>query len=109
PNQNFERFSLRTSIDHKFNNKLRVGLIATNTLSYSNTPGGGGVPGGLIRMTPLANPYNTDGSVNLLPAIGSTDATAVSPLTLITKSDAIVAKNRRIRTFNSFYGEYEFI
>jgi TonB-dependent starch-binding outer membrane protein SusC len=108
PNQNFERFTLRTSVDHRFNSKLRVGLISTNTLTYSNTPGGNGVPGGLIRMTPLANPYNTDGSVNLLPAIGSTDATAVSPLTLITKSDAIVATNRRIRTFNSFYGEYEF-
>ncbi|MEO8403272.1 MAG: TonB-dependent receptor [Chitinophagaceae bacterium] len=109
PNQNFERYTLRTSIDHKFSSKLRVGIIATNTLSYSNTPGGSGVPGGLIRLTPLASPWNADGSVNLLPAIGSTDATAVSPLTLKTKADAIVAKNRRIRTFNSIYGEYEII
>jgi len=109
PNQKFERYSLRTSIDHKFNSRLKVGLITTNTVSFSNTPGGNGVPGGLIRLTPLASPYNADGSVNLLPAIGSTDATAVSPLTLITKSDAIVAKNRRIRTFNSLYGEYQII
>lgn len=107
PNQKFERYTLRATIDHRVNKRFRLGLNTLNSLSYTNTPGGGGVPGGLIRLTPLAAPYNADGTVNLLPWIGSTDATFVSPLTLITKSDAILARTRRLRTFNSLYGEVE--
>ncbi len=106
PNQKFERYSLRSTIDHQISRHLKIGINTVNTLSYSNTPGGGGVPGGLVRLTPLAAPYNADGSVNMFPAIGSVDATAISPLTLITKPDAMVARNRRLRTFNSLYGEW---
>ena len=107
PNQNFERYSLRATIDHRVNSRLKIGLNTLNTLSYSNTPGGNGVPGGLVRLTPLASPYNADGTVNINPAIGSIDANVVSPLTLESKADAILAKNRRIRTFNSLYGELQ--
>ncbi|MDX1940377.1 MAG: SusC/RagA family TonB-linked outer membrane protein, partial [Saprospiraceae bacterium] len=105
PNQKFERFSLRTTIDHRINKTFKLGLNSLNTLSYSNTPGGGGVPSGLVRLTPLASPYDANGDVNLFPAIGSIDANSISPLTLITKEDAILAQNRRLRTFNSLYGE----
>ncbi|WP_336517657.1 TonB-dependent receptor [Pollutibacter soli] len=105
PNQNFQRFSLRATIDHRIGRRIRIGLNTLNTLSYTNTPGGAGVPGGLVRTTPLAAPYNEDGSVNLQPQVGSIDAAAISPLTLITREDAILARNRRLRTFNSLYGE----
>jgi len=109
PNQNFERFSLRTTIDHKVNNRVKVGLNTINTLSYTNTVGGGGVPSGLVRLTPLASPYNADGTLNLFPAIGSIDAVAVSPLTLSTKKNAMLAQNSRIRTFNSLYAEIKIV
>ncbi len=109
PHQKFERYSLRATIDIKVNNRIKVGLNSLNTLTYSNTPGGSGVPGGLIRSTPLAAPYNPDGSINLRPAVGSIDEpNLVSPLTLKTSSDAILARTRRIRTFNSLYGEIQF-
>ncbi len=107
PNQTFERATLRTTIDHRIGTRVRVGLNTFNTLSYSNTPGGGGVPGGLVRLTPLASPYNPDGSINLNPAAGSIDAAAISPLTLLTKASSILARNRRLRTFNTLYGEVQ--
>ncbi len=106
PNQKFERFSLRTTIDHKINNSFKIGINTITTLGISNTPGGGGVPGSLLRFSPLVSPYNSDGSVNLLPLAGSTDAAFVSPLTLKTASQAILARTRRLRTFNSLYGEW---
>lgn len=109
PNQNFERYSLRTTIDHQVSKRFKIGINSLNTLSYSNTPGGGGVTGGLMRITPLASPYNTDGSVNLFPQAGSIDAAAISPLTLKTKAKSILARNRRVRTFNSLYGEVKII
>jgi TonB-linked SusC/RagA family outer membrane protein len=107
PNQKFERYTLRSTLDHRINKVLKIGLNSLNTLSYSNTPGGGGVSSGLIRLTPLASPYNADGTVNLTPALGSIDATTISPLTLITKKSSILARSRRMRTFNSLYGEVQ--
>jgi TonB-linked SusC/RagA family outer membrane protein len=109
PNQRSERYSLRTTIDHRINSHVRIGLNSINTLSYSNTPGGGGVPGGLVRLTPLASPYNADGTVNLNPSAGSIDAANVSPLTLITKASSILARNRRLGSFNSLYGEVQIV
>ncbi|WP_202628634.1 SusC/RagA family TonB-linked outer membrane protein [Sediminibacterium soli] len=109
PNQNFQRATLRATIDHKIGSRVRIGLNTLNTLSYSNTPGGGGVPSGLVRLTPLASPYNADGTVNINPAVGSIDAQVVSPLTLITKANSILARNRRLRTFNTLYGEVQII
>jgi len=107
PNQRFERYTLRGSIDHKFSRHIKIGMSTLNTLSYSNTPGGGGVPSGLVRLTPLAAPYLPDGTLNLNPAIGSIDAAVITPLTLITKESSILARTRRLRTFNTLYGEVQ--
>jgi TonB-linked SusC/RagA family outer membrane protein len=110
PHQKFERYSLRGTIDAKVGSRVKIGLNTLNTLTYSNTPGGSGVPGGIIRVTPLASPYNPDGSINLRPAVGSIDEpNIVSPLTLKESGDAILARTRRLRTFNSLYGELEIL
>ena len=66
PNQDFERFSIRIAMDHQLSKRIRIGLTTINSLSYQNTPGGSDVTNGLMRLTPLASPYNADGSVNLL-------------------------------------------
>lgn len=105
PNQNFDRTNIRATIDQKIGKFVKIGVNTLNTLSYTNNPGGGGVPSGLVRLTPLASPYNADGTLNLNPAIGSIDAAQVTPLTLITKSNAILSNNRALRSFNSLYAE----
>ncbi len=109
PNQDYTRFTIRSTMDHQLSKRIKIGLNTINTVSTQNTPGGSGVPSGLMRLTPLASPYNADGSVNLLPQTGQTDGQAVSPLTLISNSGAILSKTRRLRTFNSFYTEVEII
>lgn len=106
PNQNYERYTVRATIDHQINKRLKFGANVYNILSYSNTPGGSGVAGGLVRLTPLAAPYNPDGTVNLKPAVGSVDDPfVVSPLTLITKASSILSRFRRMATYNTVYGE----
>ncbi|MCB0646657.1 MAG: TonB-dependent receptor [Saprospiraceae bacterium] len=109
PNQDFKRMNMRATIDQKLGKRVKIGFNTINTLTYTNTPGGGGVPGFLVGLTPLAKPYNEDGSVNLLPKIGSIDANQVSPLTLISRQDDILNNNRSIRTFNSMYGEVQIL
>lgn len=109
PFQDYTRYTIRSTMDHQLSNRIRVGLNTINTVSYQNTPGGSGVASGLMRLTPLASPYNSDGTVNLFPQVGSVDASVVSPLTLKTDGIAILSRTRRLRTFNSFYGEVDII
>ena len=105
PNQNFDRYSLRTTIDHKIGHYVKIGVNSLTTLSYNNNPGGSGITSGLLRLSPLTAPYNADGSLNLNPQAGSTDASTVNPLTLKTDPTAIYSNTRELRTFNSLYGE----
>lgn len=109
PNQRYERYSLRSTIDHKFNDYVKVGLNNLTTLQYTNTPGGSGVPSGLIKLSPLDAPRNADGSVNLTPQVGSIDAANINPLTLITDAQGLLSRDRKFRTFNSVYGEVSFL
>ena len=109
PNQRFERYSLRTTLDQKITKHIKVGINSLNSLSFNNTPGGGGVTTGLLKISPLVSPYNTDGSVNLYPMAGSIDAANVSPLTLKTDKSAIYNNTRTLRTFSSLYGEVTFL
>jgi TonB-linked SusC/RagA family outer membrane protein len=105
--QSFERYSLRSTIDHQINKRLRVGFNTLESVSYTN--GGNRFPvGGVARMSPLVSPYNTDGSVNLTPQVGSLDNTVVNPLTI--RDEATNADlTRKLSTFNSLYGEVNII
>jgi TonB-linked SusC/RagA family outer membrane protein len=103
--QNFDRASIRATVDQKLGKHVKIGLNTINTLSHTNNPGGGGVPGFLTGLSPLSKPYNDDGTVNLFPKLGTIDAAQISPLTLITRAADIRSNNRSIRTFNSLYGE----
>jgi TonB-linked SusC/RagA family outer membrane protein len=108
PNQKFERYTIRSTVDQTLG-IVKVGLNSINTLTYTNDAGGSGVTGGMMRMTPLASPYNSDGTVNLFPNVGTIDAAAISPMTIITRKDDVLSRNRSIRTFNSAYAEIKII
>ena len=52
-NQKFDRANLRLTLDQKIGKRIKIGITSLNTVGYTNNPGGGGVPGGLVRLTPL--------------------------------------------------------
>jgi len=107
PGQEFERISLRAALDQKIGNRIRIGATLMNTLS--NADGESANPMfQILTMSPLYNAYNEDGTVNELPAIGSVDANTRSPLTLY-NTDSWSQDRRRLRTFNTVYGEVEII
>jgi len=105
PNQNFDRMTIRATLDQKIGKRVKIGLNTINTLTHRNDPAGGGIPTELVRLSPLIMPYNADGTVNLNPKKGTIEAQAVSPLTLISRGDDILSNERSIRTFNSLYAE----
>jgi TonB-dependent starch-binding outer membrane protein SusC len=108
PGEDFQRFSLRTTIDHKLNNRIKLGFNTINTLSYTNGENLNPLYN-TLKLSPLTSAYNADGSINLFPIIGSSDPTSVNPLTIVNKTDAIKSLRRRIRTFNSLYGEVQIL
>jgi TonB-dependent starch-binding outer membrane protein SusC len=110
PNQRYERYNVRTTLDHQVNKRIKIGLNSINTLSYSNIAGN--PVGSCMNMSPLSKPYNDDGSIKIFPMTLHTDELAyVNPLT-IDDTENIYNNVRRLRTFNSLYGElkiFEFL
>ena len=94
PGQTFERYSLRSTIDHKLNSRIKIGLNTINTLSYTNGEGLNPLYN-TVKLSPLTAAYNADGTINLFPIIGSSDPTSVNPLTIVNKSDAVKNNRRR--------------
>src|SRR5450432_491430 len=107
PGQDFTRYALRVTLDHQINSHLMVGINMMNSLAFTNN--GGNPVGGLIRMSPLVSPYNADGTINSLPEAGAIDGATVNPLSIKYNSAAILNNDRRLRTFNSLYGQWNII
>ncbi|MBC3787436.1 SusC/RagA family TonB-linked outer membrane protein [Spirosoma utsteinense] len=106
--QSFERFSLRTSIDTKIGNRVKVGLTNLSNLNYTKGEGINPIYN-TLRLSPLTSPVNDDGTPNLRPLRGTVDElSSMNPVTL-NDANAIVQRRRRITTFNSLYGEVQII
>lgn len=104
-----DRFNLRATIDQKIGRRIKIGLNTLNSLSYNNGQGLNPMYA-VLRMAPMQSPYLPDGTLNYLPAAGSVDATAyTNPLLLKGNSDIMKDRQRRLRTFNSLYGEVEIV
>ncbi len=101
PGQAFTRYSLRATLDQKIGKRVLFGLNTMNTLGY--TDGEWASPMfWLIAMSPLCVAYDDDGNLVQQPAYPREDA--YSPLT-INNTELWKQQRRRLRTFNSFYGE----
>jgi TonB-linked SusC/RagA family outer membrane protein len=111
PGIGFKRFSLRATLDQKIGSRVKIGLNTLNSLSY--TDGDGINPMyTILTLSPLVSPYNDDGSVNIQPLGGANPhqdvGVRLNPLTLRNK-EAIVDRGRRLRTYNTLYGELQIL
>ena len=79
PNASSRRFSLNANIDHTISKLIKIGASLQGSLRTANT-GGIGQIGNAQLFSPLARPYNADGTVNFFPLEGQLDAAALSPL-----------------------------
>jgi TonB-linked SusC/RagA family outer membrane protein len=122
PGQDFERFSVKATVDTKIGQKLKLGFNSMNSVSITNgsqflnqqpnTPGafGGSILYNILSGSPLMPAYTDDGEIFQRPAGNNDDAAAnYSPLYLKNNNNDWVDKVRRLRTFNSLYAEYEII
>lgn len=100
PVQRFERYSIRGTLDQKIGNRVKIGLNTLNTFTDEKDPNVN-VLNQIITTSPLASAYGPDGQLVLYP---NGDNAGSNPLTLYVQ-DAHLDRRRRLRTFNSLYGQ----
>ncbi|MFW0714659.1 SusC/RagA family TonB-linked outer membrane protein [Pedobacter sp. N23S346] len=106
PSQNFGRASFRATGDFKIGKHVKVGFNNLSNYSITNGSQFGLNVFPLLTLSPLASPYNPDGSINKKPAGNLDDQnTTYNPLLLLTNENQWVDRVRRFRTFTSLYGE----
>ena len=110
PGQDFERYTLRASIDAKVGKRFRLGLMTMNNLSFTNGSQFNNPMFPLLTLSPLMEPYDATGKIVLSPTGNTTDrVTQYNPLYLKENEGQWVDKVRRLRTFNNLFAEYQII
>jgi TonB-linked SusC/RagA family outer membrane protein len=100
--QDFSRYTFRVNLDHKINDKIKIGL---STLIVNSIRNGENlnVLGGAMQENPLGEPYDKDGNLVFLP---TNDGLRTNPFAELV--DGVnVDENKRYRTFNSLFGEWD--
>ncbi|HET6256791.1 MAG TPA: TonB-dependent receptor [Puia sp.] len=110
PGQDFERYSLRATIDTKIGKHAKVGINSMNTYSDANGTQflNGGTMFSIVAASPLYTP-DSGGIVVLSPFGNTTDKTSnYNPVLLKHNNSNWVDLVKRFRSFNTLYAEYQF-
>lgn len=100
PVSRFQRYSLRATLDQQIGKRIKIGLNTLNTFTNEQDPNVN-VLYQILTTSPLASPYDANGQLVLYP---NGDNAGSNPLTLYTPN-AHLDRRRRLRTFNSLYGQ----
>ena len=104
PNQGYERFGVRATIDQKIG-RVRVGLTTQN--SYSITDGENSSPiYNLLQTSPNISPYNSDGTMRDVLSLNSSDR-VVNPLKYKDVGDKHADRRKSFASYNSLFGEVD--
>lgn len=99
PVQRFRRYSLRGTLDQQVSKRIKVGLNTLNSFTYADDPNVN-VLYQILTTSPLASPTDANGQLVLYP----NGDQLTNPLTLYVPN-AHLDRTRRLRTFNSLYGQ----
>lgn len=103
PTQQFSRYALRGSVDQGVGDHFRFGFTTNN--SYSLNEGNQVNVGGILRTSPLANPYNEDGSWKRTVRASIDEPWIYSREIIEDLRDQWLSETRAFASFNSLYGE----
>lgn len=103
PTQKYTRYSLRGSIEQKLGDILRVGLTTNSNYNITN-----GTQVGIynvLTMTPIANPYNEDGSLKRSITLPNDSYYTITRDVVENLNDSWVNDRTAIGTYNNFFAE----
>lgn len=103
PTQQYERFSIRGAIDQEVGQYVRLGF--TTNSNYNVTEGSQIGTYGVLSMSPIANPYNADGTWKRTIKMPLDETWSYSQDILEGLEDQWLSETRAYGTYNSLYGE----
>lgn len=104
PTQQYSRIALRASIDQNVGKYVKVGLTSNN--NYSKTQDNQLNTGDVISTSPIANPYNEDGTLKRAVKVGAAETYPVwTKKTLEDADEKWLSEEKAFASYNSLYGE----
>lgn len=100
----YDRFGFRVNLDQDVGKKLKIGTSSFLSYAIQNY---GIIPNdvylqNVLLLDPLSNPFNADGSVNIMPDNQSIKKNPYTDINSVTAD-----KRKTYRVFASAYGEYQ--
>jgi TonB-linked SusC/RagA family outer membrane protein len=103
---NYERFSLRTNLDAKLSNKLRIGLSLTGATDLRNRMDASDPTFDAIRYAPIVDAYDEEGNIIAFP--NPDEFLVTTPLTNFAPNQYI-DETRGFRLFTNLFGEFDIV
>lgn len=103
PSQQYKRFSLRGTVDQQIGEYIRLGFTTNN--NYNVTQGSQVGMYGNLSMSPIANPFNEDGTWKRTVRMPLDEQWVYSKDVLGGLKDTWLNETRGYATYNSLYGE----
>ncbi len=103
PTQKYTRYTVRATLDQQAGKYFRLGFTSTN--SYTKNEGGQVGLYGILSMSPLVNPYNSDGSLKRTVKMPLDESWVYTNQTTKDLKDLWLNETRGFSSYNSVYGE----
>lgn len=103
PSQSYDRYSIRASFDQKVGKYFRFGL-STNT-NYNITKGGQIGIYGVLSASPIANPYNEDGTLKRTIQMPLDNQWVMTKDVIDDLGDEWVSENKAFGSYNTLFAE----
>ena len=103
PTQQFSRYSLRASVEQDVGQHFRFGF--TTNSNYSTSQGNQVNVGNLLRMTPVADPFNDDGTWKRTVRTAIDEPWVYSRDIVEGLEDQWLSETRTYASYNSIFGE----
>jgi TonB-dependent starch-binding outer membrane protein SusC len=103
PGQDYSRLSMRASVDQNFGKFIRFGFTSNNNYSISNGDDLGIY--GNLSSSPIASPYNVDGTWKRTVVLPSDEMWVYSRETIDALGDGWISQKKAYGSYNNIYAE----
>jgi TonB-linked SusC/RagA family outer membrane protein len=105
PSQDYERFSMHTTLDQTIGESVHLGFSSHNNYSISNGNNLGIY--GVLSSSPIANPYNEDGTLKRTIQMPLDEQWVYTKESVESLGDKWIDQTKTFGSYNNIYGEVD--
>jgi len=103
PGSNYSRYAIRGSVDQEIGKYIRIGFTSNTNFNITNGASLGMY--GVLSQSPIANPYNTDGSVKKVVHMVMDNQYVYTKSGIENLGDSWKDQKKALGSYNSLYAE----